>query len=89
MKSFLNKTTVKSVFISIILIQLIGGCKQKNSDYTKIMHDPKLYSGIIHELSYVIIYDIFTPPVAARIYAYSNLADLKYLQKKAAFLVLC
>lgn len=43
------------------------------------MHDPRLYSHIIHELSYVIIHDIFSPPVASRIYAYSNLAAFEVL----------
>src|SRR5450432_4574511 len=71
--------TVKSVFIAIIVIEFMGGCTQKKEEYIKVLHDPKLYSTVIHELSYVIIYDIFSPPVASRIYAYSNLAAFEVL----------
>lgn len=71
--------TVKSVFIAVIVIQFMCGCIQKQTEYIKIMHDPKLYENVIHELSYVIIYDIFSPPVASRIYAYSNLAAFEVL----------
>jgi hypothetical protein len=71
--------SIKLVFIAIVVIQFISGCNQKKPEYVKVMHDPKLYSYIIHELSYVIIYDIFSPPVASRIYAYSNLAAFEVL----------
>ncbi len=46
------------------------------------MHDPNLYAALEHQLSFVIIYDIFTPPVASRIYAYSNLAAYEVLAKE-------
>ena len=36
----------------------------------------------MHELNYVIIYDIFNPPVASRIFAYSNLAAYETLSKE-------
>ncbi|GAC1389132.1 MAG: hypothetical protein NVSMB45_19010 [Ginsengibacter sp.] len=37
---------------------------------------------MVHDLNYVIIYDIFTPPVASRIFAYSNLAAFEVLAKE-------
>lgn len=43
------------------------------------MHNPFLYTQVVHKLNYVIIYDIFTPPVASRIFAYSNLAAYEVL----------
>ena len=43
------------------------------------MHNPFLYNDIVHKLNYVIIYDIFTPPVASRIFACSNLAAFEVL----------
>ncbi|HYM95558.1 MAG TPA: vanadium-dependent haloperoxidase [Chitinophagaceae bacterium] len=60
-------------FILIISVVSIISCKQRQ-DYKKIIHDPALYSKAVHEINYVVIYDIFTPPVASRIFAYSNLA---------------
>lgn len=56
-----------------------SSCKQKSNDYVKVMHDPLLYNDVMHKLNYVIIYDIFTPPVASRVFAYSNLAAYEVL----------
>lgn len=75
----------KSFILLISLIYLclfIISCKQKKSDYAKVMHDPYLYEKVVHDLNYVIIYDIFTPPVASRIFAYSNLAAFEVLEKE-------
>ncbi|MEO8766650.1 MAG: hypothetical protein ABI416_20275 [Ginsengibacter sp.] len=71
--------TVRFIFIPIAVIELLCGCHSKKAHYVKVMHDPKLYSGLVHQLTYVIIYDIFSPPVASRIYAYSNLAAFEVL----------
>jgi hypothetical protein len=43
------------------------------------IHDPALYENMVHKHTYVIIYDIFSPPVASRIYAYYNLAAMEVL----------
>jgi PAP2 superfamily len=67
--------------VSILLSVLVclASCKQKNNDYKKVMHNPLLYNAVVHKLNYVIIYDIFTPPVASRVFAYSNLAAYEVL----------
>jgi len=56
-------------------------CSCNKKDYKTVTHDPDLYCKAMHELNYVIIYDIFTPPVASRIFAYSNLAAYEVLAK--------
>lgn len=66
------------IFIACAAV-LFGSCKQKRNDYAKVMHDPMLYCDVVHKLNYVVIYDIFTPPVAARVFAYSNLAAYEVL----------
>src|ERR1035438_9331529 len=72
-----------SVFYLMALIAgsllLLSSCKQKSSDYAKVMHDPLLYNDVVHKINYVVIYDIFTPPVASRVFAYSNLAAYEVL----------
>ncbi|MDE3123941.1 MAG: phosphoesterase PA-phosphatase, partial [Bacteroidota bacterium] len=60
---------------------LFMACKSKTG-YQKITHDPMLYNQMQHELNYVIIYDIFTPPVASRVFAYANLAAYEVLAKE-------
>lgn len=57
-----------------ILLCLLFACKTPKKDYEKVFNDPKLYNTITGQLTEVITYDIFTPPVASRIYAYSHLA---------------
>src|ERR1017187_1098420 len=72
-----------SVFYLMALIAgsllLLSSCKQKSSDYAKVMHDPMLYCKVMHKINYVIIYDIFSPPVASRVFAYANLAAYEVL----------
>jgi len=84
MKSYCNKNSIKAIFsfVIAILVLVVSSCNQPKKDYRKVMHDPKLYSDLVHDLTYVIIYDIFTPPVASRIYACSNLAAFEVLAKE-------
>jgi hypothetical protein len=57
-----------------IAFSVIVSCSQRKTDYQQVLHDPILYSNITGQLTDVITYDIFTPPVASRIYAYAHLA---------------
>ncbi|MDE3182299.1 MAG: vanadium-dependent haloperoxidase [Bacteroidota bacterium] len=76
----MKKNTIYYFFFFLLCSAIaISSCKQKNNDYEKVIHDPLLYSLVMHKLNYVVIYDIFTPPVAARIFAYSNLAAYEVL----------
>ncbi|MEO8413760.1 MAG: vanadium-dependent haloperoxidase [Ginsengibacter sp.] len=68
-------------FITSALV-LFSSCKQKSNRYIKVMHNPLLYNEVVHKLNYVVIYDIFTPPVASRVFAYSNLAAFEVLAKE-------
>ncbi|MBO9200087.1 MULTISPECIES: vanadium-dependent haloperoxidase [Niastella] len=61
-------------FLFAILLAGVVSCKQRAVDYQLVLHNPVLYSKVTGQLTDVITYDIFTPPVASRIYAYSHLA---------------
>jgi hypothetical protein len=73
-----NPVFYSALFIFYVVV-IFSSCKQKSNDYVKVMHDPFLYEQVMHKLNYVIIYDIFTPPVASRVFAYSNLAAYEVL----------
>ncbi len=75
----MKRTLSDKSLLLLLCMFLIFSCNQKKNDYVKVMHDPVLYSNIMHRLNYVVIYDIFTPPVAARVFAYSNLAAYEVL----------
>lgn len=53
-------------------------CKE-NTAYKSLLSDPETYRRTIKQLSDVIVYDIFSPPVASRIYSYSNIAAYEVL----------
>ncbi len=73
-----NPVFYSALFIFCV-VATFSSCKQKSNDYVKVMHDPFLYEQVMHKLNYIIIYDIFTPPVASRVFAYSNLAAYEVL----------
>lgn len=56
------------------LIMLPFGCKQNNGSYKAQVNDPAFLHRSVKKLTDVIVYDIFSPPVASRIYAYSSIA---------------
>lgn len=68
------------LLISVAVVGLlINACKPKGNGadakvYNAKAADPELYHQSVELLTDVIIHDIFKPPVASRIYAYSNLA---------------
>jgi hypothetical protein len=62
------------VLLFAIILAGAASCTQRAADYQQILHDPVLYSKVTGQLTDVITYDIFSPPVASRIYAYTHLA---------------
>lgn len=56
-----------------LAIICLNACKE-NTAYKEELKDPELYLETAKQLTDVIVYDIFSPPVASRIYAYPNIA---------------
>jgi len=67
------------IFISSLILVSCSGKK----DYETVFANPELYSKTVGLLTDVITYDIFNPPVASRIYAYSNLAAYEVIASKS------
>src|SRR5215813_12210134 len=64
---------MRSIVFATMLV-VAASCSQRAADYQQVLHNPVLYSKVTGQLTDVITFDIFTPPVASRIYAYSHLA---------------
>ncbi len=64
--------TLQYLFLSTIL--LIGFSCQEPTDYSNAITDGHYLNNAQDRVTQVIIHDIFSPPVAARIYSYSSLA---------------
>lgn len=73
-------------FAFFLLLTILFSCKYRRPKSATINNGQESLSQIqqlcIHRLTNVIVFDIFTPPVAARIYAYANLAFYEALHWK-------
>ena len=67
--------------ISVIIICFVCSCSS-NEDYKYLINDPETYNAVVKNLSDVVVYDIFSPPVASRVYLYPNIAAYQILQKE-------
>ena len=66
---------LKGIFLFAIVLLLSNSCKQKTSaEYSQEVNNADFYHGCVNQLTDVIIHDIFSPPVASRIYSYATLA---------------
>ena len=71
---------MKKVTIACFAVILFISCKQPKTKLTIDVNT--LQHQCVQRLTDVIVYDIFSPPVASRIYAYSNLAYYEALRYK-------
>lgn len=69
---------MKKYFLIVFLAGVCFGC-QENTAYKSILNDPETYQGAVKQLTDVIVYDIFSPPVASRVYVYPNIAAFEVL----------
>jgi len=63
------------IFLGVVLAgSLLGACKKDNPDYQEAVSNPSFYHGVMNEITNIMVYDIFSPPVASRIYSRCALA---------------
>lgn len=73
------KLLIRSIS-AVFLLLLLAGCQEDvNPNYQEEAADPERYHRAVKQLTDVIVHDIFSPPVAARIYSYSNIAAYEVL----------
>lgn len=64
----------------VIIVFFVVGCAE-NANYKDQLKDPKLFQAAMKKLTDVIVYDIFSPPVASRVYMYPSIASYSIIQK--------
>ena len=69
-----------NAFYLISLIFLLNSCEQDNR-YLDRLNETSLFNDSMQQLTDVIVYDIFSPPVASRVYAYPTVAAYSIMQK--------
>ncbi|NOT73309.1 MAG: vanadium-dependent haloperoxidase [Cyclobacteriaceae bacterium] len=58
----------------VLLLLVLFGCSTEKVEYDKKVNDPEFLHRAIKQVTDRIVYDIFSPPVASRIYAYTSVA---------------
>lgn len=71
---------MKKAIVGMMLIGLFFGCEE-NTAYKEKLNDPETFQSAMKQLSDVIVYDIFSPPVASRVYAYPSIAAYEIIQQ--------
>lgn len=69
---------MRTIVLAAMIMVAAASCSRP-TDYKQVLHDSVLYSKVTGQLTDVITYDIFTPPVASRIYAYAHLAAFEVI----------
>ncbi|MFT3937071.1 MAG: vanadium-dependent haloperoxidase [Chitinophagaceae bacterium] len=64
---------MKNIVALAIICSMLASCKQKG-DFTKVTHDPLLFSRTVYELNTVVMGNNFSPIVASRNYLYASVA---------------
>ena len=76
------KRVMKRILVGSILscFLVLTACKE-NQAYKEQLKDPALFQAAMKKLTDVIVYDIFSPPVASRVYMYPSIASYSIMQK--------
>lgn len=69
-----------SSLLSVIFIISLTSCDQSNPNWAEDAANADHLHNSMQKISDVIVHDIFSPPVASRIYAYSSIAGYEALQ---------
>ena len=62
------------IFLAAVGILFFVSCKNKSDAYKVKVQDPEYFHRSMKEITDRIVHDIFSPPVASRIYAYATVA---------------
>jgi hypothetical protein len=65
----MRKILLASAFVAAVI-----SCKDENGEWRKKAQNPEFLHRAVKQVTDVIVYDIFSPPVAARIYGYVSVA---------------
>ncbi|MBK7627356.1 MAG: vanadium-dependent haloperoxidase [Bacteroidales bacterium] len=68
---------IKLFTIIVVSLFVISGCSQKK---TVLLSDTEILHQNQDKLTQIIIYDVFTPPVASRLYVYTSLASYEAIR---------
>ena len=65
---------IKIIFGPILFLIVFSACEEVNPNFQEEARNPEFLHRSMKQLTDVIVHDIFSPPQASRIYAYSSIA---------------
>lgn len=71
---------MRKTFHTFLILTIAASCHRPN-DYQQVIQDPDLYSHLTGQLTEIMTFNIFTPPVASRVYAYAHLAAYEVMAR--------
>ena len=74
-----RNSIISQLLIALITLVLWTGCDSSNPNWKVDSEQPEFLHRSLKQITDVIVHDIFSPPVASRIYAYSNIAAYEAL----------
>ena len=70
---------LKKIFYLSCFTLFFTACEKSNPNYKQDAQKPELIHKAVRKITDIIVFDIFSPPVASRIYAYSSIAGYEVL----------
>lgn len=81
--SIMRTNFTVSILVSMLSVFFLISCQNNRGSYDKeAAANPELFHRSLKQLTDVIVYDIFSPPVASRIYAYPSIAAYEVMIHK-------
>ena len=78
---------MKKLFYVLLLLIFISCSLEKDITYIEKVQDPEFFQSAMQNLTDIVVYDIFSPPVASRVYLYPIIAmPLRYTAVKMLLL---
>ena len=68
------KMKLKPLSIYLVAFFVLSCANENNSTYKTLVQKPELFQQAMQNLTDIVVYDIFSPPVASRVYLYPTLA---------------
>ncbi len=73
---------MKRVFIVLLVVIAIASCKNSGASSNQdIIVSPENLHAVVDKVTQIMIHDIFSPPVASRIFAYPNVAAYEIMSQ--------
>ncbi|MDC1047883.1 vanadium-dependent haloperoxidase [Flavobacteriaceae bacterium] len=73
---------MKKLFYVLLLLIFISCSLEKDITYIEKVQDPEFFQSAMQNLTDIVVYDIFSPPVASRVYLYPIIAAYELIALK-------